>query len=167
MSQSIDIDKKLSALGDQVEKALASLNRVERNQRRTIFRIAERILLPTVLGFLTFAVGYATVNILEKQVELGRQIERRQAIEARIAREIKFLELFWTAYTSESSLRQKKGMILLDFVPMDVVSRLASALAENPNLDPARRNEVVKIGAAAVDRNLSLEDKLGPVVDQG
>ena len=165
MPQPVDNEKNLSELAIQMDEARAALYRVENNQRRSKFQIIERIILPFLLGSLTIAVGYATVIISGKQVELGRQIEKRQANEAKHAREIKFLELFWTDYTSESSLRQEKGMILLDFVPRDVVSRLASALIENPNLDPARRNELVKIGGEAANRNLSLKDELQPVVN--
>jgi len=170
----------INDLRDAINRIETKLDGIE--QRGALYYL-EKVGIPLLLGALTILVSFAGVWMSKIQLELQENIASREEKQhdlenkrmdylatqeeelRRVEHKLKFLELFWSDYTSESSFRQKKGLILLPLLEERVVSQITSAIASDPGLEPGFQSEAVSLGSQLVDQNLSNTENLTATVD--
>ena len=96
---------------EKLDKILNILSAKE-SPKIKILEVLEKLLIPILLGVLTFVTSEAGFRISQSQLKLAESQEQRQKDEAKNNLQIKYIELFYNDITSGDNKKRSNAVQL-------------------------------------------------------
>ena len=110
---------------EKLDKILNILSAKESPQIK-ILEVLEKLLIPILLGVLTFVTSEAGFRISQSQLKLAESQEQRQKDEAKNNLQIKYIELFYNDITSGDNKKRSNAVQLAKKLISDEANPLLS-----------------------------------------
>lgn len=152
MEEKLDeVLKRLEGLKDRLEDRESTFSKA--------LHIAEKLIIPILLGVLAFVaaragnqIAQAQFEIAKSQLNLTESAEKDRREETRRTIQAKYVEIFYKEINSGEAKKQKAAINLLRLIDDEFASKLANLVERTPGIPAEVRSDAGKIKEDILNR---------------